>query len=145
MVRIKDEHDLETLRQIALLVDNQNQRLVDENVRLRVALARAQGVEDTEQLELSILKQLEATRESIFRIDEKREEKKARRKKKNKSKKGHGPREQPQLPVVEKVLELAEEQRKCTVCAGELEEMSGVEDAFPRAAIDPIPITLRYP
>jgi transposase len=125
VVRIKDEHDLETLRQIALLVDNQNQRLVDENVRLRVALARAQGVEDTEQLELSILKQLEATRESIFRIDEKRDEKKARRKKKNKSKKGHGPREQPQLPVVEKVLELAEEQRKCTVCAGELEEMTG--------------------
>ncbi len=126
MVRIKNEHDLETLRQIALLVDSENQRLVDENVRLRVALARAQGVTETEQLELSVLKQLQEKRESIFRIDEKRgEKKKSKRKKKKKPKKGHGPREQPHLPVIDKVIELAEAEKKCSVCAGELGEMPG--------------------
>ena len=125
MVRIKAEHDLETLRQIALLVDSENQRLVDENVRLRVALARAQGVTETEQLELSVLKQLQDKRESIFRIDEKRGEKKSKRRKKKKRKQGHGPREQPQLPVIDKVIELAETQKKCSVCAGELGEMTG--------------------
>jgi hypothetical protein len=50
---------------------------VDENVRLRVALAQAQGVTETEQLELSVLQRLQAKRESIFRIDEKRNEKKS--------------------------------------------------------------------
>jgi hypothetical protein len=29
VVRIKNEHDLETLRQIALLVDSENHRLID--------------------------------------------------------------------------------------------------------------------
>lgn len=126
MVRIKNEHDLETLRQIALLVDSENQRLVDENVRLRVALAQAQGVTETEQLELSVHQQLQEKRESIFRIDEKRGEKKTtKRKKKKKRKKGHGPREQPKLPVIDKVIELAETEKKCSVCSGELGEMTG--------------------
>ncbi len=118
MVRIKNEHDLETLRQIALLVDNENQRLVNENVRLRVELARLHGVPETEQLELSVLKQLQEKRESIFRIDEKRTRKKTKAKKNKK--KGHGPREQPHLPVVDKVIELAETEKKCSVCDGEL-------------------------
>ncbi len=118
MVRIKNEHDLETLRQIALLVDNENQRLVNENVRLRVELARLHGVPETEQLELSVLKQLQEKRESIFRIDEKRTRKKTKAKKNKK--KGHGPREQPHLPVVDKVIELAETEKKCSVCDGEM-------------------------
>ncbi len=123
MVRIKNEHDLETLRQITLLVDNENQRLVNENVRLRVELARLHGVPETEQLELSVLKQLQEKRESIFRIDEKRTRKKTKAKKNKK--KGHGPREQPHLPVVDKVIELAETEKKCSVCDGELGEMAG--------------------
>ncbi len=118
MVRIKNEHDLETLRQITLLVDNENQRLVNENVRLRVELARLHGVPETEQLELSVLKQLQEKRESIFRIDEKRTRKKTKAKKNKK--KGHGPREQPHLPVVDKVIELAETEKKCSVCDGEM-------------------------
>ena len=125
MVRIKREHDLETLRQIALLVDSENHRLVNENVRLRVEMAKLQGVTETEQLELSILKQLQEKRESIFRIDEKRARKKTKDKKKRKRKKGHGPREQPHLPVIDKVIELAEAEKKCSVCDGELSEMTG--------------------
>jgi transposase len=122
VVRIKHEHDLETLRQIALLVDDENRRLVDENVRLRVELARARGIPDTEQLRLSILEELQKKREHIFRIDERRERKPSNGAKKSP---GHGPREQPQLPVIDKVIELAENERRCLVCDGELGEMSG--------------------
>ena len=104
MVRIRNEHDLETLRQIALLVDSENHRLVDENVRLRVAVARLQGVTETKQLELSVLEQLQKKRESIFRIDEKQTKKK--------NKKGHGPREQPHLPVIDQIIELANAEKK---------------------------------
>ena len=117
MVRIRNEHDLETLRQIALLVDSENHRLVDENVRLRVAVARLQGVTETKQLELSVLEQLQKKRESIFRIDEKQTKKK--------NKKGHGSREQPHLPVIDQIIELANAEKKCSVCAGELSEMTG--------------------
>ena len=122
MVRINREHDLETLRQIALLVDDENRRLVDENVRLRVELARARGIPDTEQLRLSILRELEKKREHIFRIDERRERKPSNGA--TKKSPGHGPREQPQLPVIDKVIELAENERRCSVCDGELGEMS---------------------
>jgi transposase len=123
VVRLKREHDLETLRQIALLVDGENRRLVDENVRLRVELARARGIPDTEQLRLSILRDLDKKREHIFRIDERRERKPGNGAKKKSP--GHGPREQPQLPVIDKVIELAEDQRRCSVCDGELGEMNG--------------------
>lgn len=122
MVRINREHDLETLRQIALLVNDENRRLVDENVRLRVELARARGIPDTEQLRLSILRELEKKREHIFRIDERRERKPSNGA--TKKSPGHGPREQPQLPVIDKVIELAENERRCSVCDGELGEMS---------------------
>lgn len=36
---------------------------------------------------------------------------------------GHGPREQPNLPVEEKVIELAQDEKTCPVCQGELEPL----------------------
>jgi len=80
-------------------------------------------VTETEQLGLSVFEQLQEKRESIFRIDEKRTEKETKAKKKDK--KGHGPREQPHLPVIDKVIELADAKKKCVVCDGELSEMAG--------------------
>lgn len=38
---------------------------------------------------------------------------------------GHGPREQPQLPVVEQLHELESEKRCCPACSGELTPMNG--------------------
>ena len=38
---------------------------------------------------------------------------------------GHGPREQPQLPTVERMHELATDKRCCPACAGELSPMNG--------------------
>jgi len=100
MVRIKDEHDLETLRQIGFLIDNENRRLIDENIRLQVELARLHGVPETEQLELSILEKLQANRESPFRIDEKRARKRELPGQGKQAERAHAPRKQPHLPVI---------------------------------------------
>ena len=40
MVKLSDEHDLETLRQISLLLDRENQRLITKNLQLTAELAR---------------------------------------------------------------------------------------------------------
>jgi transposase len=119
---LRDERDLETLRQIALLYDSENQRLIDKVTKLTVENARLRGFDGTEQLELEIRRNLEKKREEIFRVDERM---KAERKAEPKKNEGHGPRPQPQLPTMERVFELDEAKRKCSVCEGELTEMSG--------------------
>jgi transposase len=123
VVRIKDEHDLETLRQIALLQDNENKRLVERVTQLTVENLRLRGFEETEQLELEIRRNLEAAREEILRIDERKNKSTAATSTTKRA--GHGPRPQPELPTVERVMELPVTERKCSVCDGELGEMSG--------------------
>jgi transposase len=123
VVRIKNEHDLETLRQIALLQDSENKRLIDRVTKLTVENLRLRGFEDTAQLELEIRRNLESAREEILRIDERQN--KAKAEKPAPKREGHGPRPQPHLPMVERVLELPETERKCSVCDGELGEMNG--------------------
>jgi hypothetical protein len=46
MVKLTDERDLETLRQISLLLDRENQRLVAETLALTPEVARLRGVPD---------------------------------------------------------------------------------------------------
>ncbi len=54
MVELTDERDLDTLRQISLLLDRENQRLIAKNLQLTAELARLRGVADPEQLELAL-------------------------------------------------------------------------------------------
>ena len=104
MVRIKDENNIEALRQLALLQDNENKRLIDKVTKLTIENARLRGLDDTGQLELEIRKELEKLRENILRVDEK---KASSSPKPPKTKpKGHGPRSQPGLPVIDRVFEL---------------------------------------
>ena len=72
MVRIKDEHDLETLRQVALLYDNENKRLIDKVMKLTLENARLRGVEDSGQMELELRRELEKIRENVLRSDERK-------------------------------------------------------------------------
>ena len=129
MVRIQDEQDLETLRQIGILLDNENKRLNDKTRRLTLELARRMGLDEKqcEQMELSILEELQKKREHVFRLDERNKaEQEAKESKETKPRKGHGPRPQPQLPLVElPVMELPEERRSCKVCGGNVGEMKG--------------------
>jgi transposase len=124
MVRIQNEQDLETLRQIGTLLDNENKRLIHKVQKLTRELAKARGFDEEQaaQLELSILKELEKSRDKVFRCDERAEKEKTEKKKRQK---GHGPRPQPQLPKEERLFELEDGERECGVCGGQLEEMKG--------------------
>ena len=129
MLRIEAVQDLETLRQMALLLDRENQRLIQRIQELRREVSRLRGTSaTTAQQELEFLQGLLEQRERIFRghVSEKRprgdgdpraEERPAVR--------GHGPREQPELQAVERVHELEEADRICKACGGILDEMSG--------------------
>ena len=46
MVRIQDERDLETLRQISILLDNENKRLIAKTRSLTFELARRMGLDE---------------------------------------------------------------------------------------------------
>ncbi len=64
MIRIDQEQDIEVLRQIALQLDRENQRLIDRIQELSRELSRLRGAEAAKaQTELDLLKELLARRE----------------------------------------------------------------------------------
>src|ERR687888_643350 len=98
MVELTKEHDLETLRQISLLLDRENQRLITKTLELSVELARLRGT-NPEQLQLAVLQDLQRRRAQIFRPPSAPAEESTAPP--TRSAPGHGPRSQPMLPVVE--------------------------------------------
>ena len=69
MVELTKEHDLETLRQISLLLDRENQRLITKTLELTAEVARLRGVADPAQLQLAALQELEQRRAQVFQRD----------------------------------------------------------------------------
>jgi hypothetical protein len=67
VVELTKEQDLETLRQISLLLDRENQRLITKTLELTAELARLRGLPNAEQLQLEVLKDL-AVRARITRL-----------------------------------------------------------------------------
>ena len=120
MVELTLERDVDTLRQISLLLDRENQRLIAKNLHLTAELARLRGVTDPEQLELAVRQQLDQTRAQLFGCDARQPPARAPRP----APPGHGPRVQPDLPIVEQHHELPPHQRDCPACGGTLTEMS---------------------
>jgi transposase len=127
MVDIRSEHDIETVRQVAILLDNENGRLVEMVKKLRLENAALQGRDpSTLQLELDLAQELLAKQNrSLFgRSSERRPGADGAAAQGNPSpRKGHGPKAQPALPVVEQVHDLPEADRGCTVCGGTLKPM----------------------
>ncbi|MEZ4311924.1 MAG: IS66 family transposase [Bryobacterales bacterium] len=128
MDRIERERDVEQLRKMALLLAKENQRLIERVVELQGKLLKAQG-KDAQQLMLEIAalqKELEERANNIGRnTSEKRGEKSGSDKK---PQTGHGPREQPKLPVVDQLWTLDVPDQACPACGGKLEEWSGQFD-----------------
>ena len=125
MDRIERDTNIETLRQISLLLDNENKKLLERVRKLTIENAKLQGWDgDTGQLDLALVRELEELRKRLFRSAEKPRDKDKKRNSKKK-KRGHGPRSQPQLPMVEHEHELAADETDCDVCGGELGEMAG--------------------
>jgi transposase len=120
-----DALDSDQLRQAAKLLERENERLIRQVLELRQQLESAQGKGST-QLELlaALEQQLRVRNQKIFGdSSEKRGSTKTAAEPVPQS--GHGPREQVQLPIVEREHVLDEPDRVCSSCGGQLEEMTG--------------------
>jgi transposase len=122
MVDLTQERDVDTLRQVSLLLDRENQRLITKNLQLTAELARLRGLAAPEQLALAELRALEQRRrEALAPAAPTLPPATAPRP----ARPGHGPRAQPALPTVEIRHVLSPDQRGCPACGGTLAEMAG--------------------
>lgn len=122
MIDLTQERDVDTLRQISLLLERENQRLITKTLQLTAELARVRGLPNPEQLALDELRALEQRRAQVLAPVA---DAPAAARPSQPSRPGHGPRLQPALPVVEIRHELSPGQRACPACGGELTEMTG--------------------
>lgn len=126
-VDLRQERDIERLREAALLLESENRRLVEKVSQLVRELAGAKG-EDAQQIQLRIAEleaQLARRNRMLFEPSSEKRPGPSTAPKQAKPQRGHGPTPQPELPVVEKVVELPAADRKCTSCGGEVEEWPG--------------------
>jgi transposase len=125
---IEGEKNPDTLRQIALLLSDENSRLIERLRKLTEENSRLRGMDPAKaQAEIAALKELLAMRErKIFgRSSEKRtgDEPPSEEPTEKTSQKGHGPKAQPELAVVVEQHELPEDERQCGACGGTVEPM----------------------
>jgi transposase len=107
-MRLDMEKDLETVRQAALLLQAENQKLAAKNIELQRELLRLKG-HGPEQLALKIAEleqQLAARNKMLFGKSSEKRNKSPKREGQKAPPQGHGPTEQPNLRVVEDVVEL---------------------------------------
>ncbi|APR75145.1 Hypothetical protein A7982_07901 [Minicystis rosea] len=125
--RIAHEKDLERLRTMAMSLLREYERLVERLLTLQKKVATTTG-EAAVQLRLEIgalQKEIEANRARIFHHQS---EKRAAGDKPSTDKppqKGHGPREQPKLPIEDVVHDLDDADKTCPSCGGALEAWEG--------------------
>lgn len=125
--RIEIEDDIDRLRQVARLLNNENDKLHNKFQKLLEEL----GDNDKSRLQ----KELAALQEMLGESQQARFGKKSERRKKRKAKKrsknqtGHGPTPQPKLPIESVVHELDDDERTCHNCGGQLQEWSGQEES----------------
>lgn len=126
MISLHNESRPDVLRQAALLLEQENRRLHERIQRLTLELARLQGRDMTAalQIELDALKELLSRREQALFGDssEKRPHSEPASQAEPKPRRGHGPREQSQLPVMDVLHRLDESCLDCPACGGHLEE-----------------------
>jgi len=124
-LRLDNEKDIEVVRQAALILERENQRLVQRNVELTRRLLQAEGRDPAElQMEIARLEaQLATARKRLFGDSSEKRSRPATRERDPQT--GHGPREQKQLEVVEEIHVLDEPDRACPSCGEPLAEMAG--------------------
>ena len=122
------------LRQVAVLLERENDTLHAKLQTLTAELARLRGdARPAAELELEFLKELLAQRErTLFGASSEQRPRPATPAASAPSapRRGHGPTAQPTLPIVDVVHELAEADQTCPQCGKPLREMMGqTEDA----------------
>ena len=134
MLRLDAIRDPEILRQVAVLLERENDKLHAKLQTLTVELARLRGdARPAAALELEFLKELLAQRErALFGASSEQRSRPTLEAPPPAAapRRGHGPTAQPHLPTVEVVHELAAADQTCPQCGGTLKEMPGqTEDA----------------
>jgi transposase len=134
VLRIETISDLDTAKQVALLLQGENDRLhkrLDDLVREN---AKLKGQDGERQLELEIQRlqaQMSKLQKMVFGASSERRKGDGggeTGEKERQPRTGHGPTEQPELPRVEQVHELAADELVCELCGGVLEEWEGQEE-----------------
>ncbi len=126
MQKLERITDVETLQQVASHLEKTTVRQSKEIARLRVENARLRGQAVNPQMEFELLKeQLAAMQKKLFGTSsEKRPgNADAPKDKEKKPPRGHGPRSQPNLPIEVVTHDLPEDDRTCTICGHQIEEM----------------------
>lgn len=126
MLKLDRVQDLETLRQAALILERENEKLVEKNLELQRKLLEAQGADPNElQLKLEELqRQLSVKNKLLFGASSEKRSAPAGEKARA-PQTGHGPREQKSLPIEEVIHELDAADKACVKCGGALKEMDG--------------------
>jgi transposase len=131
MLRLDEEQDPNILRQAAILLERENKRLVEQIMKLTRELVKLKGG-GAEQMRLRIAeleRQIAVRNRMLFGPkSEKRGAPEAEETLPEPPKppqKGHGPKPQPLLPIVEVVHEIPLEERDCKECGGTLEAWEG--------------------
>ncbi len=127
MLCLDEIRDPELLRQVAVLLERENEKLHTKVQTLAAELARLRGdVALSAQHEREFLKELLAQRErALFSASSERRPRAEAMEPHPPpaSPRGHGPTAQPKLPIVEMVHELDAADRTCPQCGGTLREM----------------------
>jgi transposase len=138
VIDLASESRPEVLRQVARLQQQEIEKLHRRLGELAAALAEAKGEDATKALQLELLRlreQLAAREQKLFgRSSEKRrtngDSEGAPRGSEASKRRGHGPRIQAELPIVEVAHTLDDPDQACPACGGALAEMAGqTEDA----------------
>jgi transposase len=127
MLLLETENDPKVLRSIVRHLERENDVLVAHIQKLTREVVQLKGKRAaTMQQELDFLKELLARREkALFGDSSEKRRRPASARTAPEPQRGHGPKPQPQLPLVEQVHDLPESDRTCGVCGGHLDEMKG--------------------
>lgn len=121
MLQVDRIQDAATLRQIARLLERENDRLHGQVRKLVEEITRLRGDDPARlQRELALLEELLEKREEAPEVPSPS----ATTPKERRPSNGHGPRLQPELPLIEEIYELPKTERGCPVCGRELTEMA---------------------
>ena len=127
-IDIRSESNVAVLKEIALLLERENDRLVERVAKLTEELVRLKGGDaEAVQMELENLRQLLTLRnQALFgHSSEKAPKSSDGASRAKKPQKGHGPTEQLSLPVKDVVLSLDEPDMSCPKCGLGLCEIPG--------------------
>jgi transposase len=130
VIAIERIDDAATLRQVALLLQKENEKLHDKLRELLRRLAAAEGGSADAQLALELEKlqrQVNALQHQMFGQSSERRDSESKEKPREREapQKGHGPHEQARLPIKEVEHELAPEDRHCPACDGQVDPWEG--------------------